>query len=404
VIIMVLNSGSSSIKFQLLQMDDRSCLCKGLIERIGLDDAIFTYQPRDGESSKKYQPIGDHAKGIELALQAITDPVKGVLGSPAEIQAVGHRIVHGGEKITKSELLTPDIIRIIEECSILAPLHNPPNLMGVEAITRLLPDIPQVGVFDTAFHATMPDESFVYALPYEYYEKHGIRRFGFHGTSHQYVARRAAELVDIPYSRFNCITCHLGNGVSLTAVRGGRSVDTTLGYGTMCGVPMGTRAGDVDPAVVLTLIGKLGMSTDEVHQLLYKESGLRGLSGLTNDMRDVVLAAYEGNKRADLALRIFTHCARKYIAALATQLEGRLDAIVFTAGIGEYSTATRARICSGLEILGARLDPEKNRIQGQEAIISSEESDIPILVVPTNEELMIALDTEEIVTSLQLVS
>ncbi len=401
MIVMVLNSGSSSIKFRLLQMDDRSCLCTGLIERIGLDNAIFTYQSYTGGSAKKVQPVRDHGTGIELALKAITDPVTGVLKSLAEIQAVGHRIVHGGEKIIKSELLTPEIIRIIEQCSVLAPLHNPPNLMGVEAITRLLPTVPQIGVFDTAFYATMPEESFVYALPYEYYEKHGIRRFGFHGTSHHYVSRRAAELLGKPYNEFNCITCHLGNGVSLAAVKDGRSVDTTLGYGTMCGVPMGTRAGDVDPAVILTLIGKLGMSTEDVHRLLYKESGLLGMSGLTNDMRDVVLAASEGNKRAGLALKIFAHCARKYIAALATNLEGRLDAIVFTAGIGEYSADTRARICSGLDILGARLDPEKNRSTGQEAIISSEDSDIPIVVVPTNEELMIALDTEEIVTSLQ---
>jgi acetate kinase len=250
----------------------------------------------------------------------------------------------------------------------------------------------------------MPDESFIYALPYDYYEKHGIRRFGFHGASHQYVTRRAAEMLGRNLKEFNCITCHMGNGVSLTAVRNGKSVDTTLGYGTMCGVPMGTRAGDVDPAVILTLIGKLGMSTSDVHRLIYKESGLRGMSGLTHDMRDVVLAANEGNKRADLALRIFAHCARKHIAALATNLEGRLDALVFTAGIGEHSPDTRSRICAGLEILGARLDQKKNEIKGKEAIISSEESVIPILVVPTNEELMIALDTEEIVTSLQLVS
>jgi len=399
---MVLNSGSSSIKFQLLQMDDRECLCKGLIERIGLEDAIFSYQPREAASIKKVQPIRDHGTGIELALQAITDPVTGVIKSPEEIQAVGHRIVHGGEKIVKSELLTPEIISIIEECAVLAPLHNPPNLMGVEAITHLLPEVPQVGVFDTAFHATMPDESFIYALPYDYYEKHGIRRFGFHGASHQYVTRRAAEMLGKSLKEFNCITCHMGNGVSLTAVRNGKSVDTTLGYGTMCGVPMGTRAGDVDPAVILTLIGKLHMSTSDVHRLIYKESGLRGMSGLTHDMRDVVLAANEGNKRADLALRIFAHCARKHIAALATNLEGRMDALVFTAGIGEHSPDTRARICAGLEILGARLDQKKNEIKGKEAIISSEESVIPILVIPTNEELMIALDTEEIVTSLQL--
>lgn len=401
---MVLNCGSSSIKFQVLEMCDRSCLFKGQIERIGLDDAIFTYQAHTGASGRKVQGVGDHGTGIELALKAITDPVEGVLGSPGEIQAVGHRIVHGGEKITKSEFLTPEIIRIIERCSVLAPLHNPPNLMGVKAITRLLPDVPQIGVFDTAFHTTMPEESFVYALPYEYYEKHGIRRFGFHGTSHHYVARRAAEMLGKPYKELNCITCHLGNGVSLTAVKNGRSVDTSLGYGTMCGVPMGTRAGDVDPAVVLTLIGKLGMSTEEVHRLLYRESGLLGMSGLTNDMRDVVVAAYEGSKRADLTLKIFAHCARKYIAALATNLEGRLDAIVFTAGIGEHSAEIRTLICSGLEILGARLDPEKNQSTGQEAIISSEDSDTTILVVPTEEELMIALDTEEIVTSLQLES
>ena len=398
--ILVINSGSSSIKFQLLSMTKQTVLCKGLIERIGLDDGIFNYEPEHKETSREILPIPNHTTGIKLLLDAIVDPERGVIDSIEEVAAVGHRIVHGGAKITQSELITPEIEALIRESSSLAPLHNPPNLAGVEAIRNLLPKVPNVGVFDTAFHSTMPPEAFIYGLPYEYYEKNGIRRFGFHGTSHKYVAIKGAEMLGIDPGSFNCVTCHMGNGVSLTAVRNGKSVDTTLGFGTMCGVLMGTRAGDVDPAVVLHLINELGMDPKDVNTLLYKQSGLKGVSGVSNDARDVEEAAEAGNKRADLALKIFAHTARKYIAGLAADLGGRLDAIIFTAGIGENSVSIRERCCRGLEVLGARLDPEKNNVRGKPAVISTDDSPVKILVVPTNEELMIAMDTEKIVKSM----
>lgn len=396
--ILVINSGSSSIKFQLVNTSDRQSLGKGLIERIGIADSIFTYEPAGREKTRETLAIADHRQGIGIALQRLTDPQQGVIKDLREIEAVGHRIVHGGERITKSESLTPEIISLIEQSTKLAPLHNPANLMGVEAVKALLPDIPHVGVFDTAFHASMPEKSYIYALPYHFYEKHSIRRFGFHGTSHQYVSMRAAQILERDQSDFNCITCHLGNGVSLTAVKGGRSVDTTLGFGTMCGVPMGTRAGDLDSAIILFLQEELGMSAREVHHLIYQESGLKGVSGLTNDMRDVEKAAENGHKRAQLALEIFAHHARKYIGALATHMEGRLDAIIFTAGVGENGWEMRSMICQGLEIIGAELDEDKNKVRGKEAIISKPGSKVAIMAIPTNEELMIALDTEAVVS------
>jgi len=395
--ILVINSGSSSIKFQLIDTNDRKVLGKGLIERIGIADSVFTYEPAGRQKTKEILDIHDHRQGIGLALERLTDPEKGVISKLNEIEAVGHRIVHGGEKITKSEALTPEVITFIEQATKQAPLHNPANLMGLEAVRALLPDIPHVGVFDTAFHASMPEKAFIYALPYRFYEEHSIRRFGFHGTSHQYVSMRAAQIMERDLENFNCITCHLGNGVSLTAIKGGRSVDTTLGFGTMCGVPMGTRAGDLDSDIIIYLQEELGMSAREVHNLIYKESGLKGVSGLTNDMRDVEQAAEKGHKRAQLALDIFAHHARKYIGALATQMEGRLDAIVFTAGVGENGWEMRSLICRGLEIIGAELDEELNKVRGKEAVISKPGSKVTILAIPTNEELMIALDTEAVV-------
>lgn len=394
--ILVINSGSSSIKFQLLDTIQRKTLCKGLIERIGLADGIFTYQPDGKEKIKEFPVISDHKRGIKLVLNTIIDSKIGVISGLNQIHAVGHRIVHGGEKIQQAVLLNDDNIATIRECNKLAPLHNPPNLMGVEAVKALLPNIPHVGVFDTAFHATMPKKAYIYPIEYKFYEKHGIRRFGFHGTSHQYVSMRAAEMLGKKLEDFNCITCHLGNGVSLTAVKGGKSVDTTLGFGTMCGVPMGTRAGDIDPAIILHLIDELGMTSKDVHDLIYKSSGLKGVSGLTNDMRDVEMEAEKGHERAQLALDIFAHYARKFIAALATNLEGRVDAVIFTAGAGEMGCDIRELICQGLEFMGVRLDREKNKVRGKEAIVSTDDSPVKVMVVPTNEELMIALDTERI--------
>lgn len=394
--VLVINSGSSSIKFQLLDTQTRHAMCKGLIERIGLNDAIFNYHPENGQKYKEILPIADHTAGIKLVMDTLLDEHRGVIKNLSEIDAVGHRIVHGGERIKRSERLTPAVMDIIKESSKLAPLHNPANLMGVDAVRQVLPNIPHVGVFDTAFHASMPQHAYIYPLAYEYYEKHGIRRFGFHGPSHQYVSMRAAEMLSIPLEDFNCVTCHLGNGVSLTAVKGGKSMDTSLGFGTMCGVPMGTRAGDIDPAIIIHLQEELGMSASEVHDLIYKQSGFKGVSGLTNDMRDVEDAASSGNERAQLALDIFSHGARKYIAALSTSLNGRMDAVVFTAGVGENGPEAREHICKGLEVIGVKLDPEKNRIRGKEAVVSTDDSPVKVLVVPTNEELMIALDTEEV--------
>jgi len=394
VIILVINSGSSSLKFQLRDVHQSEPLCRGLIERIGLRDGRFVYEPFGGCRQVWAESFRDHRGAIRRLLEAITAPETGVIPAADAVSAVGHRIVHGGEKIFQSMLITPEVEALVEEAGRLAPLHNPAHLLGIRAVRSLLPSVPQVGVFDTAFHATMPEEAFVYALPYEFYGRHGIRRFGFHGTSHHYVALRAAELLGKPYRELNCITCHLGNGVSITAVRGGRSVDTSLGFGTVCGVPMGTRSGDVDPAVILYLIDQLGISSSEVSRLLYHESGLRGLSGVTSDMRDVTEAAREGSRRAELALGVFARSARKYVAALATCLDDRIDALVFTAGIGEHSPAVRERICRGLGILGVEIDPGKNEAAKGEADISAPGSRVPVLVIPTDEEKMIALETQ----------
>jgi len=397
MIILVINSGSSSLKYQLMDMKDREVLCKGVVERIGLAEGTFSYQPGQGVGQVQSREIPDHETGISLALKSITDPQTGVIKNLSEIDAVGHRIVHGGEKIKKPEFLTDKIIKIIEDCVELAPLHSPPNLLGVTAMKKLIPDAPHIGVFDTAFHTTIPEEAYIYPLAYEYYTEHGIRRFGFHGTSHHYVSLRAAEILGIKPEKFNCISCHFGNGVSISAIQNGKSVDTSLGFGTMSGVPMGTRAGDLDPDIILYLIDQLKMSVSEVRHLIYKNSGLKGLSGLTNDMREIFSAALAGQKRPKLALRIFTRSARKIIGAMATVLEGKLDAIIFTAGIGENIPEIRTMICEGLEILGARLDLQKNLVRGKEAIISADDSRIKLMVVPTNEELMIALETEALV-------
>ena len=399
MVVLVINSGSSSLKFQLRDTELSEPLCRGVIERIGLPEGRLLYEPRGGERLESAAPFPDHRAAIGRLLEAITNRDTGVIASVEALSAVGHRVVHGGEKLFQSMIITPEVEALIDEAGRLAPLHNPAHLLGIRAVRSLLPLVPQVAVFDTAFHATMAEEAFVYALPYEFYERHGIRRFGFHGTSHRYVALRAAELVGKPYRNLNCITCHLGNGVSITAVRGGRSVDTSLGFGTVCGVPMGTRSGDVDPAVVLYLIDELGQSSTEVARLLYRESGLRGLSGVTSDMRDVTEAARAGSRRAELALRVFTRSARKYIAALATCLEDRLDALVFTAGIGEHSPVVRERICSGLGILGVTLDRDRNLEACGECLISAPESRVAVLVVPTDEEMMIARETQELITA-----
>ncbi len=394
--ILVLNSGSSSIKYNLWNMKEEKLLCKGIIEKIGYDDSSMTCKS-NGEEHRIEQAIKTHSDGIQLIINTLTDNKIGIIKDINEINAVGHRVVHGGEKITSSEIVTPEIKEIIKECIGLAPLHNPHNLTGIEAIEKILPGVPNVAVFDTAFHSSMPPKAYIYPLPYEFYEKHKIRKYGFHGTSHKYVAHRAAEILGIKYEKFNCITCHLGNGSSLAAVNHGVSVDTTMGFTPLAGLPMGTRTGNIDPSIILYMIETLGYSTEEVSNILNKESGFKGISGISSDMRDLNKAAKSGNERAILTYNIFANACKKFIGSLATEMKGRLDAVIFTGGIGENSYESRELICDGIEIFGAELDIEKNKFRGDERVISHDDSKVKILVVPTNEELMIAMETEALI-------
>ena len=393
--ILVLNSGSSSIKFNLWFMGKKQLLCKGIIEKIGHEDSSISFSCNNSKNNIT-RFVHNHSEGIQLVLKTLTDKNTGVIKSIKEIDAVGHRVVHGGETMTESAKITPEIKDIIKECISLAPLHNPHNLEGINVIEKTLPGVPNIAVFDTAFHSSMPPKAFIYPLPYEFYEKHRIRKYGFHGTSHKYVALRAAELLQKDYSKFNCITCHLGNGSSLTAIKNGISVDTTMGFTPLAGLPMGTRTGNIDPSIITYLIEKLGYSTDEVSEIMNKKSGFKGISGISSDMRDLNKAAREGNERAILTYKIFAHSAKKFIGGLATEMKGRLDAVIFTGGIGENSYESRELICDGLEIFGAWFDIEKNKFRGDERIISKDDSPVKIMVIPTNEELMIALETEAI--------
>lgn len=396
--ILVLNSGSSSIKFRLMESDTGGVLARGLIERIGEETGRMRFRPgNDGEVVRE-EPIGDHRKGLSMVLETLTDSRVGALESLEDIDAIGHRVVHGGEKFSDSVMIDDDVIAGIEECSPMAPLHNPHNLEGIWAAMKNLPGVPNVAVFDTAFHQTMPPVAYVYPLPWEYYEEKRIRRYGFHGPSHQYVSARAAEMIGRPLEDLCVITCHLGNGCSLTAVKNGRSIDTSLGYGTMCGVMMGTRSGDVDPAIIVELAKSHGLTPDDINRVVYKESGLLGISGVSRDMRDVEEAAEAGNYRAALALDLFADKVRKYIGGYAVTMGG-LDAIVFTAGVGENGPEIREKICSGLEVLGASIDPERNLVRGREEDISGPDSRVRVLVIPTNEELMIARETARLVGS-----
>jgi acetate kinase len=395
--ILVINSGSSSIKFQVMDSDTGAMLGKGLLERIGEESGVLRFEA-DSRSIREEQPIPDHSRGLDLLLKTITHPEYGTLASLEEIRACGHRVVHGGERFTRSVLIDEEVLRTLRECAELAPLHNPPNILGIEAAMEKLPGIPNVAVFDTAFHQTMPRVNYLYGLPYEVYEKYRIRRYGFHGTSHQYVSQRAAEMLGRPLEDLNLITCHLGNGCSVTAVRGGRSVDTSLGFGTFCGLMMGTRCGDVDPAALFELMEHHGWSLEKVKKTVYRESGLLGISGLSNDMRDIEDASFKrGEEMATLALDMFVDRVRKYIGAYAATL-GRLDGIVFTAGIGENGPEIREMVCSGQETLGIRIDPEANKVRGKERIVSMPDSRVKVLVVPTNEELMIARETRRVIS------
>lgn len=396
--ILVINSGSSSLKYQLFDMAQETVLAKGLVERIGSQGSILTHQA-NGKKEKMEFESPNHEAALRKVFDVLTHTGTGVLKDIKEIDAVGHRVVHAGEKFASSVRITPEVVAALEECSELAPLHNPPGITGIRAITKILPDVPQVGVFDTAFHQTMPKEAYIYPIPYEYYEKHKIRRYGFHGTSHRYVSMRAAAMLGKPIADLKLVTCHLGNGSSVAAVDGGRSIDTSMGFTPLAGIPMGTRSGDLDPAIVTFIAEKDGVTAEHVVQkILNKQSGVLGVSGLSNDFRDLEVAAEEGNERAALALTIFANGLRKYIAAYAAVMNG-VDAIIFTDGIGENSKEMRSRVCQGLAFLGVEIDEEQNDCRGVERDISTPQSKVRVLIIPTNEELVIARDTREIVFS-----
>lgn len=394
--ILVINCGSSSLKYQILNMDDESQLAEGLVEKIGIDGSRLK-QETPGFGKKVIEvEMKDHKEALSQVLAALVNEEYGAIKSYDEIHAVGHRVVHAGEKYSASVVIDDDVIKALEECIELAPLHNPPNLMGIRAIQELLPNVKNVGVFDTAFHQTMPETSYIYPLPYDLYEKYGVRRYGFHGTSHRYVAGRTAEILGKDIKDLKMISCHLGNGASLCAIDGGKSVATSMGFTPLEGLVMGTRCGDIDPAIVTFIMDKENLTTEEANNLLNKKSGVFGISGVSSDFRDIEDAAADGNKRAQLALDSFDIRVKKYIAAY-TAIMGGADAIVFTAGLGENSAINRASICEGLEFMGVELDLEENNMRGKEKIVSKPESKVKVLVVPTNEELMIARDTLELV-------
>ena len=389
--ILVINCGSSSLKYQLINSETEGVLAKGLCERIGID-GMLTYQPEGGEKEKSEIAMPTHKEAINAVLAALTNEKSGVIKSLSEVGAVGHRVVHGGEKFTSSCLINDESMKAIEECNDLAPLHNPANLIGIRACQELMPGVPMVAVFDTAFHQTMPDVAYTYGIPYEYYEKYKVRRYGFHGTSHSYVSKRTAEIVGKPYDQMKIIVCHLGNGASISAVNCGKSVDTSMGLTPLEGLVMGTRSGDLDPAIIDFVGKKEGLSLDEMNEVLNKKSGMLGISGVSSDGRDLEAAAETGNKRAQLALDVFDYRVIKYIGAYAAAMNG-VDAIAFTAGIGENNIKMRKDVCSSLTYLGVKLDEEKNNVRGEERIISADDSKVQVLLVPTNEELAIARET-----------
>ena len=390
--ILVINCGSSSLKYQLIDMNGEKVLAKGLVERIGIDGSKIKHDTTGKERVIIEESMENHKKALELVLQAIVDEKYGAIKSMDEIGAVGHRVVHGGEDFASSVIIDDAVMDALERNIELAPLHNPPNIMGIEACKELMPNTPMVAVFDTAFHQTIPAENFIYPLPFKYYEKYKIRRYGFHGTSHKYVSLRAAEILGKDIEDLNIVTAHLGNGSSVTAVEGGKSVDTSMGFTPLEGLAMGSRSGDIDPAIIPFIMEKEKLSFDEVNKMLNKESGVLGISGVSSDFRDLEKAADEGNKRAKLALDVFANRVTKYVAAYAAQM-CKIDVLVFTAGIGENDPRTRELICDGLECLNIILDKELNNVRGQEAIISKNVGGVTIMVIPTNEELMIARDT-----------
>ena len=393
--ILVLNSGSSSLKYQLIDMTNEEVIAKGNFERIGQGNSFLTHKV--GEEKHLIEcPVENHEAAIKVVLEQFTHPEYGVIKDLKEIDAVGHRLVHGGEKFASSVVITDDVIEKVKECIPLAPLHNPAGILGIEACKRLMPGVPMVGVFDTAFHQTMPKENYIYPIPYEYYEKYGIRRYGFHGTSHRFVSERAAELLGGQRDDLKIVTCHLGQGASLAAIKGGKSLDTSMGLTPLAGIPMGTRCGDIDPAIVKYLMENENLSIGEVDTILNKKSGAFGISGVSPDFRDIEIEAEKGNERASLALNNYNYLVAQYIAKYSVTLQG-IDAIVFTAGIGENAGTTRKGICDKLAFMGVKIDEEKNKTRGQEIEISTPDSKIRVFVIPTNEELVIARDTMNLV-------
>lgn len=395
--ILVLNCGSSSLKYQLIDMSNEEVLCVGLVERIGIEGSVLK-QEKDGVEGKLIveQPMKNHQDAIKLVLDAVVDSQYGGVKDIKEVEAVGHRVVHGGEKFASSVLITDEVKAALEECIELAPLHNPANIMGIEACEAILPGVPMVGVFDTAFHQTMPKSSYLYGLPHELYTKYGVRRYGFHGTSHRYVSQRAAAMLGKNIEDCKIITCHLGNGASVAAIDGGKSVDTSMGFTPLEGLIMGTRCGDIDAAILPFLMEKEGLDAKGLSDLMNKKSGVYGMTGISSDFRDIEDAAAQNNELAQVALESYAKKVKKYIGSYAAEMNG-VDAVVFTAGVGENGIGMRADIMANMDFLGMKLDEEANKVRGKERVISTEDSKVKILLIPTNEELMIARDTLELV-------
>ena len=394
--VLVVNCGSSSIKYQLINMENESVMAKGYLEKIGLPDSFLTHTV-NGEKRKIEEPINNHEEGIKLVLAQLTHPEYGVISSLDEIGAVGHRVVHGGEKFSSSVLIDDAVMEAMKECIPLAPLHNPAGITGIEACKKVLPNVPMVGVFDTAFHQTLPEKAYIYAIPYEYYEKYGIRKYGFHGTSHRFVSKRVAEVMNKPIEDLKIITCHLGQGASLCAVDGGKSVDTSMGFTPLDGVVMGTRCGSIDASAVTFVAKKLGLSPSEMSDYLNKKSGFLGVSGISSDNREISAATEQGDERAKLTTDMLCYSIKKYIGSYMAVMNGA-DAIIFTGGIGENATEVRLSVCSDMEFFGIKIDPEKNKVRGKLAKISTDDSKIQVWVVPTNEELLIARDTLDLIS------
>ena len=394
--VLVLNCGSSSIKYKLFDMDHKEVIAQGGIEKIGLQGSFLKFTLPNGEKKVLEKDIPEHTVGVEFILDTLTSPEFGAIKSLNEINAVGHRMVHGGEKFSESVLLTQEVLDAFTACNDLAPLHNPANLKGVNAISAILPNVPQIGVFDTAFHQTMPDYAYLYAIPYELYKKYGVRRYGFHGTSHRYVSQRVCEYLGVSPEGKKIITCHIGNGGSITAVKDGKSIDTSMGLTPLEGLMMGTRSGDVDGGAVTFIMDKEGLAPSEMSNLLNKKSGVAGVTGVSSDMREVIAAAHEGNPRCRLALDMYAYRVKKYIGAYAAAMGG-CDILVWTGGVGENQWATRRAVCENMEYMGMKIDVEKNEgMRGEEMVISTPDSKVTIIVVPTDEEFMIAADTLEI--------